>query len=66
MSDNIKIEDVEKDFKILMTSGCCLIGGETELTLDKYDKLSITDTTNLMGEYLANFLLLSLLSPQKK
>jgi len=66
MSDKIKIEDVEKDFKNLMTSDCCLLGGETALTSDKYDSLSITDTTNLMGEYLANFLLLSLLSPQKK
>lgn len=66
MSDNIKIEDVEKDFRELMTSGCCLLGGETSLTSDKYNALSLTDTTDLMGEYLANFLLLSLLSPKKK
>jgi len=65
MSDNIKIEDVEKEFKSLMTSGCCFLGGETPLTSEKYDKISIEDTTKLMGEYLANFLLLSLLSPKR-
>ena len=66
MSDNLNIEELEETFKSLMFSGICKLDGEVNLTESLYENFSCNDTNSLMGEYISNFLLLSIISQQKK
>jgi len=53
-------------FKDLLIDGCCLVDGKIVLTLSLYEGLSDEETSRLMGEYIANFLIPSLMKQQKE
>jgi hypothetical protein len=60
--------DMNKVFvtaKELLTSGLALVDGEEKLTKVLYDKLDIEDAEGLIGSFLANFTLASLLRSVK-
>jgi hypothetical protein len=60
-SKEVDIEDCLKCLRgILTTADCCKIDGKLPLIKDLYDKLSGDDDERLLGEYIKNFLPITL------
>jgi hypothetical protein len=66
MSGEVDLGKVLLTGKELLTSGIALVEGETKLTKPLADKLSMDDLSNMVGEFMANFILASVLQKQKK
>lgn len=60
MSD-VDLSSVLATGRELLTSGVALVGGEQKLTKPLADNLSMDDLGNMIGEYMANFILASAL-----
>jgi len=56
-SDNLDINVVFEQAKVLFKAGVALIDGEQVLNNPLVDKMSIDDFQNIVGEYIANFIL---------
>lgn len=56
MCPTIDMTVVNEEFLILLLE-VCLVEGEKKLTKPLYDKMSPVDTDNLLGAYLANFII---------
>ncbi len=63
---DINIKEVMLTAKELMTSGLVLVEGEEKLTKPLCDKLDQEDFEEILGAFLVNFILASLLKNQKK
>ena len=60
-SDHVEMPKVFLHAKELLTSGVCLVDGEAKLTKPLFDEMSNDDMEVLVGEYLVNFILRSVL-----
>lgn len=63
---NISIKEVMLTAKELLTSGLVLVEGEEKLTKPLCDKLSQDDFEEILGSFLVNFIVKSLLTGRKK
>lgn len=61
LSSSVDMVAYHDDFKRLITSGVCLVEGTEPLTVPLYDKLSLDDLDRMLGDYLAGFILSSVL-----
>ena len=52
-------------FRDLLLSGSCLLDGKVDFKEIHFDEISINDSQKLMGEFIANFLLPSVIQPAK-
>ena len=52
--------------ELILADNICLIDGKEQLTLDLLDSLDTRETLRLMGDYIANFLLPSIMDQSKK
>jgi hypothetical protein len=52
--------------ELLLSDGICLIDGKAMLTQDLLNSIDSRETLRLMGDYIANFLLPSIMNPSKK
>jgi hypothetical protein len=59
---NVDMEEFMANFKALMVSqGVCLIDGVEQMTSVTYDRMSDEDADTVVGDYLANFIVSSLM-----
>jgi len=61
-STKIEMNKIFYSARELLTSGVCLVDGDVKLTKPLYDSLSQDDVETLLGAYLVNFILRSVLS----
>lgn len=61
LSSSIDMVAFHEDFKRLITSGVCLVEGTEPLTVPLYDKICPDDLDRMLGDYLAGFILSSVL-----
>ncbi len=61
LSSDVDMVEYHETFRKLMISGVCLVEGEEPLTGTLFDMLSLDDIDSLLGDYLANFILSSVL-----
>lgn len=66
MSSDTELAEVLLTAKKLLTSGVAKVGGEEKLTVPLIDQLSLEDLEGLVGTYLVNFILASVLETLKK
>jgi hypothetical protein len=52
--------------ELILSDNICLIDGKEQLTLDLFNLLDSRETLRLVGDYIANFLLPSIMSNSKK
>lgn len=64
MSD-VDLVKYQESFRDLLLNDVCYVNSTVKLTAPLYDSLSEVDTSKLMGDYLANFLLASQLQKMK-
>ncbi len=64
-SSSVEYPDVLDVARKLFSSGVALVDGETKLTGGLMDRMSLVDFERMLGEYLVNFTLASLLSKTK-
>lgn len=62
MSKDVDFIDYQESFRKLLLNDVAWITEKQKLTSHMYDALSHDDTDRMLGEYLSNFLLLSLMS----
>jgi hypothetical protein len=62
MSKTVNMSSVLMHARELFSSGVALIDGETKLTKPLIDLMSIDDFEGITGQYLANFILVSVLN----
>lgn len=60
MSEKVDIEKVMESFENLICNGCAYIDDIEPLRKTHYEKFSLDDQENMMGEYLNHFLLSSM------
>ena len=62
LSSDVDMVEYHKTFKeLLIAEGVCKVENKQDLTNHLYEQLNPIDIDNLMGEYLANFILSSVL-----
>lgn len=61
LMSNIDINDLIENLKELLTSGSCLVDGKINLIEPWFDQLGFNDIEKLLGEYIASFLLPSIM-----
>ena len=61
LSSDIDMVAYHEDFKRLITSGVCMVEGTEILTAPLYDKVDPDDLDRMLGDYLAAFILSSVL-----
>jgi hypothetical protein len=61
LMSNVDINDFMDDLKCLLTSGSCLIDGKVELIELWFEQFGFDDQEKLLGEYIASFLLPSVM-----
>jgi hypothetical protein len=66
MSNDVELSKILLSARDLFTSGVAMLDGEQKLTKPLIDLMAQEDLEAMTGEYLANFLLASVLQKQKK
>lgn len=61
LSSSVDMVAFHEDFKRLITSGVCMVEGTEPLTAPLFDKIHPDDLDRMLGEYLAVFILSSVL-----
>lgn len=51
---------------LILSENICLVDGKEQLTLDLFNSLDSRETLRLLGDYIANFLLPSIMNNSKK
>lgn len=52
--------------ELILSDGICLVDGKEQLTLDLFNSFDSRETLRLVGDYIANFLLPSIMGNSKK
>lgn len=61
LMSSIDISEFLEDLKMLLISGACLVDGKVELIEAWFDLIGFEDKGKLLGEYIASFLLPSIM-----
>jgi hypothetical protein len=66
-SDSVQMSNLIEHFQeLILSDGICLVDGKEPLTIDLFNSLDSRETLRLVGDYIANFLLPSIMSNTKK
>lgn len=66
-STQIQMSELIESFQeLILSDNICLIDGKEPLTLDLFNSIDSREALRLLGEYIANFLLPSIMSISKK